>query len=76
MMTKNPVQKLPHKRKAMLAVAALGSFPVPILLAQGKPIGTASVQDTATQVKPAFEVATIKPVENGPQTTRFIKLEG
>ena len=75
-MTSHTGQRLTLSRKVMLTVAAFGSVAVPIIFGQAANSHTVPVQDATLPSKQSFEVATIKPVENGPKTPRFIKFEG
>lgn len=75
-MTGSLGQRLTLRGKALLTIAALGSVALPIVFGQVANHPSVQVQDGTPSSKQSFEVATIKPVENGPKTPRFIKLEG
>lgn len=75
-MTSHMGQQLTLSRKVLLVAVAFSSIAVPIIFGQ---VANGHISQNPTQPlvpKQGFEVATIKPVENGPKTPRFIKFEG
>lgn len=75
-MTSQGRQSLTLSLKVALTALAFGSFAVPIILGQVANSHTASTHDEKPSPKEGFEVATIKPTENGPKTPRFTKFDG
>jgi bla regulator protein BlaR1 len=76
-MTSRMGQRLTLSRKLLLATTAFASIAVPIVF--GQVAHSRLIQEAGEAQplpRPDFEVATIKPVENGPETPRFIKFEG
>ena len=67
-------QRSTPNRKLLLTVTALGSLAVPAIFGQATSSNPARTQNEAPPQ--TFEVATIKPVENTPKTSRFIRIEG
>ncbi len=76
MMTGHTGRPLNLGRKVLLTATMFGSIAVPIVFGQPTTIHPGQVSDSNLQPKPGFEVATIKPVENLPRTSRFMRLEG
>jgi uncharacterized protein (TIGR03435 family) len=75
-MTSHMGQRLTLSRKVVLTVIAFGSIAVPIIFGQVTNSHPGQASEETLLPKQGFEVATIKPVENGPKTPRFIKFEG
>lgn len=69
-------QRLTLSRKILLTITAFGSIAAPITFGQVTNNRAPSNKNAALPPKQGFEVATIKPTENGPKTPRFIKLDG
>lgn len=75
-MTSHMGQQLTLSRKVLLVAIAFSSIAVPIIFGQ---VANGHISQDASQAlvpKQGFEVATIKPVEQRPKMSRFIKFEG
>jgi bla regulator protein blaR1 len=76
-MTNHTGQRLTLGRKMLLIGTAFASITMPIVFGQ---VAQSHLLKASGEAQPlpqqGFEVATIKPVENGPKTPRFIKFEG
>lgn len=75
-MTGHMGRPLTLSRKGFLTATIFGSIAMPIMFGQPTTIHTGQVTDKTLQPTSGFEVATIRPVENGPKTSQFMRLEG